>query len=133
MLNKLFNRDTPEREDGLVPVAKMSELVPGKLKRITVKGQSIVLALAEKANDQPGHDVVAFAGICPHALGDLSQGWLTKGEIDCPIHYYRFDTRTGECRYPKGGPALRVYPVTIEDGIILLSVEPPKWMDSSAE
>jgi nitrite reductase/ring-hydroxylating ferredoxin subunit len=133
MLNKLFNRDTPEREDGLVPVAKVSELAQGKLKRVNVKGQSVVLALAEKADDQIQCDVVAFSSICPHALGDLSQGWLAGDEIDCPMHYYRFDARTGECRYPKGGPGLRVYPVTVEDGVILLKVEPPKWMDTSAE
>lgn len=131
MLNRLFNDDTPERDDGWVPVAKVTELAPGTLNRITSQGQSIVLALVEKGEGQPGHDVVAFASICPHALGDLSQGWLTRDEIDCPVHYYRFNVRTGECAYPRGGPRLRMYPVTLQGNTVLLKVERPKWMDSS--
>lgn len=131
MLNRLFEDDTPEREDGLVPVAKVTELVPGQLKRITAKGQSVVLALVAKGEGQAGFDIVAFSSICPHALGDLSQGWLTRDEVDCPIHYYRFNVRTGECAYPRGGPRLRMYPVTLQGNTVLLKIEPPKWMDQS--
>jgi nitrite reductase/ring-hydroxylating ferredoxin subunit len=129
MLNKLFNRDTPGRDDGLVPVARLDDLAQGKLKRVNAKGQSIVLTLVQKPDQSLGFDVVAFSSICPHALGDLSQGWLTADEIDCPMHYYRYNVRSGECNYPKGGPKMRIYPVTVEEGVILLKVDPPKWME----
>ena len=129
MLNKLNNRDTPERDDDLVPVARLDDLAQGKLERVNVKGQSIVLTLVEKIDHTVGFDVVAFSSICPHALGDLSQGWLTANEIDCPMHYYRYNMRTGECTYPRGGPKMRIYRVTLEEGVILLKVDPPKWMD----
>jgi nitrite reductase/ring-hydroxylating ferredoxin subunit len=131
MLNRLFNHDTPEREDGLVPVARLSDLALGQLKKVTVKGQSVVLTLVAQ-DDKPGAtDVVAFASMCPHSLGDLSQGWMDNDEVDCPVHYYRFNVRTGACNYPKGGPKLRIYPVTVEGNHVLIKVEPPKWMDTS--
>jgi nitrite reductase/ring-hydroxylating ferredoxin subunit len=47
------------------------------------------------------------------------------------MHYYRYNVRSGECNYPKGGPKMRIYPVTVEEGMILLKVDPPKWMDQS--
>jgi nitrite reductase/ring-hydroxylating ferredoxin subunit len=133
MLNRLFNHDTPEREDGLIPVAKKSELTPGQLKRVTVKGQSVVVTLVENKEKPGTTDVVAFASMCPHALGDLSQGWMDDDEVDCPVHYYRFNVRTGACNYPKGGPKLRIYPVTLEGNQVLIKIEPPKWMDAAEE
>jgi nitrite reductase/ring-hydroxylating ferredoxin subunit len=131
MLNTLFNFYPSEREDGLIPVAKLTELSTGRLKRIIVKGQPVLLTLAGKVDGTQGVDVVAFSSICPHALGDLSQGWLHQNEIECPVHYYRLNVRTGECAYPNGGPKLRMYPVTIEGNQILLKIVPPRWMDQS--
>ena len=133
MLNKLFNTDTPEREDGLILVAKVTELSLNKPKRIIVKGQPVVLVMLEQATQQSDFVIAAFSSICPHALGDLSQGWLTRTEIDCPVHYYRFDVRTGECKHPHGGPKLRTYPVTLEGNNVLLKIEKPKWMDQTDE
>ena len=133
MLNRLFNKDSHERDDGFAPVAKVTELGYGKLKRVLVKGQPVVLTLLEGQTEQGQYNVVAFSAICPHALGDLSQGWLTKEEVDCPVHYYRFNIRSGECAYPKGGPKLRTYPVTIEGNTVLIKIEKPKWMDHSEE
>jgi len=133
MLNRLFNKDSHERDDGLAPVAKVSELGYGRLKRVLVKGQPVVLTLLEGQTEQGQYNVVAFSAICPHALGDLAQGWLTKEEVDCPVHYYRFNIRSGECAYPKGGPKLRTYPVTIEGNTVLIKIEKPKWMDHTEE
>lgn len=129
MLDGLFNNDSPERADGLVYVAKITELGYGKLKRLVVKGHPVMLTLLDKPAEQGHYTVAAYSAICPHALGDLSQGWLAKDEIDCPVHYYRFNIRSGECAYPKGGPKLRTYPVTIEGNSVLIKIDKPRWMD----
>ncbi len=131
MLNRLFNKDAPERDDGLVQVAKVTELNPYKLKRVVVKGQPILLVMLEKATQNSNLEIVAFSSICPHALGDLSQGYLTKAELDCPVHYYRFYIRTGACNYPKDGPKLRTYPIIVEGNAVLLKIEKPKWMEQA--
>jgi 3-phenylpropionate/trans-cinnamate dioxygenase ferredoxin component len=131
MLNRLFKNEDdapkgePKREDGFTPVAKLADLAPGRLRRFMVERQAVVLTLAGDSGAEP----VAFNALCPHALGDLSQGWVHKGEVDCPSHGYRFDLRSGACAYPRGGPSMRVYPVKLEDGVVLVKVDKPKWMD----
>jgi nitrite reductase/ring-hydroxylating ferredoxin subunit len=42
----------------------------------------------------------AFSAICPHAAGDLGNGSLYRGRIDCPDHGYRFDVRSGRVLWP---------------------------------
>ena len=131
MLNKLFKHDIPERDDGFVPVARFSDLKTGQLKRVIVKGQAIVITLVAQSGNPDTTDVVAFVSMCPHALGDLSQGWVDTDEVECPVHYYRFNMRTGDCHYPKGGPKLRTCSVTLEGNQVLVKVEQPKWIDGA--
>jgi 3-phenylpropionate/trans-cinnamate dioxygenase ferredoxin subunit len=60
----------------------------------------------------------AFYHKCPHAGGELSEGYLdARGNIVCPIHRYKFDVRNG--RNTSGeGYYLSTYPVEQrEDGI----------------
>jgi 3-phenylpropionate/trans-cinnamate dioxygenase ferredoxin subunit len=133
MLNTLFNADTPQRTDGFIPVASKADLAQGKLQRVNANGQSVVLTVLEREDGQAEAQVVAFSSICPHAMGDLAQGWLTADEIDCPMHYYRYSLRSGECNFPKGGPKLRKYAVTVESGVVYVKVDPPKWMERSQE
>ncbi len=135
MLEKLRNHSAPERADGLVRVACLQDLAPGELTRRVAKGQTIVLTLITH-NTQVGaregtHDVVAFSAICPHSLGNLTQGWVDKDEVECPVHYYRYNLRTGECTFPAGGPRLHLYPVTIEGDDVYVKVVQPRWMDVS--
>lgn len=42
----------------------------------------------------------AVSNLCPHQYENLSKGQVTPyGEIVCPLHFYRFDLKTGtECQ-----------------------------------
>jgi nitrite reductase/ring-hydroxylating ferredoxin subunit len=59
--------------------------------------------------------LVAFAGVCPHADVSLADyGSLAGRELTCRVHGYRFDLHTGRCAHaPK--LQLRRYRVTIID------------------
>ena len=127
MTNNLFDESVLKRDDGMVPITRLLDLEIGIPKRFIVKGQSILLT-AIKVNSNVT-EVTAFSTICPHALGDLSQGWVTEDEIECPLHYYRYNMRTGDCVDPRGGPHLRLYPVKIEGDLVLVSVQKPRWME----
>jgi len=54
--------------------------------------------------------IFAFANICPHASGLLSEGEIDKsGNVICPVHQYKYDMRngrnvTGEGYYLKRWP-----------------------------
>lgn len=75
-------------------------------------------------------DVSAFTPICPHANGDLSYGAYFDGAIECPLHGWRFNVRSGECVEPAGGQNLRTFPVRIDDGVVAVEIARPKWMDA---
>ena len=67
----------------------------------------------------------ACASKCPHAGGDLSNGYLdAKGNITCPVHGYRFDCITG--RDTNGeGYFLKIYKVIENAEGIFIGLE--KW------
>lgn len=49
----------------------------------------------------PDGEVVAFEPRCPHTRQPLRRGELTaEGCIECPVHFYRYDARTGRNVFP---------------------------------
>jgi nitrite reductase/ring-hydroxylating ferredoxin subunit len=67
----------------------------------------------------------AFNALCPHQLGNLASGSLVNGEIECPVHNWRFNIRTGKSVYPEDdGLRLRRYHVQEENGLVLVSLRP---------
>jgi nitrite reductase/ring-hydroxylating ferredoxin subunit len=41
--------------------------------------------------------VFAFANVCPHARGKLSDGTLVGKVVRCPLHGWRFNVESGAC------------------------------------
>jgi nitrite reductase/ring-hydroxylating ferredoxin subunit len=64
----------------------------------------------------------ALSATCPHAGGDLSEGWCNNGKIICPFHRYSFDLQTG-----KGSEGqndyINTYPVKIIDQTIYIGID----------
>ena len=65
----------------------------------------------------------AFAANCPHAGAPLCEGYVdAKGSIVCPLHFYKFDPKTGRSA-GEDGYKLSTYPTQInEDGSIMVYV-----------
>ncbi len=59
---------------------------------------------------------------CTHGPGLLHEGCLTGYEIECDFHQGTFDIRTGEVIEPPCTIPVRVYPVTVRDGRVLIEV-----------
>jgi naphthalene 1,2-dioxygenase system ferredoxin subunit len=75
--------------------------------------------------------VCAFNALCPHQLGNLDRGFLNNGEIECPVHGWRFNIRNGQSVYPEDdGLRLRRYPVKDENGMLYVSLQPLKPSDT---
>ena len=90
-------------------------LTEGQLQEHVVDGRRICLL-------RRGHRVFACTALCPHAGGQLSQGWLdAKGRIVCPEHKYRFDPANG---YNASGEGykLKTFPVREEEGRIFVQL-----------
>lgn len=44
-----------------------------------------------------GGEFFATSGLCTHAWALMSQGYVEEGQfIDCPIHFARFEIKTGK-------------------------------------
>lgn len=70
---------------------------------------------------------------CPHNGGPLARGLVRDGVVTCPLHWYRFELRTGECR-TAAGLRLRKYQVVTHDGRAYAElpdeVRRPSWFRS---
>jgi len=99
--------------DGFVPVAKAAELPPGQMKWVAVNGERRVLANVEGS-------FYALSDVCGHRNAPLSRGKLEGYLIECPLHYARFDVRTGELVNGPVSTAVPIYEVWVEGDTIYM-------------
>jgi naphthalene 1,2-dioxygenase ferredoxin component len=97
--------------DNWVRATDRSALGEGEVIGVVVAGHEIALY------DTDGQ-VFATDDICTHAYAKLSDGWMEKGEIECPLHAGRFDIKTGKATTPPCVDDVKTYEVRVEDGEI---------------
>lgn len=73
----------------------------------------------------------ATSNMCTHQRAFLSEGYLEDEFIECPLHQGRFNVITGEAEGPPVTTPLRVYPVRVEDGDILVNIASGSRHDDS--
>ena len=96
-----------------VRVASASEIPDGKMKKVIVGSQQVLVANVKGK-------YYAIGNVCTHLGGPLDKGILEGHEVECPLHRSHFDVTNGQV---KRGPAMRpepVYEVKIESGSILV-------------
>ena len=116
-----------DKVSGFLPVATVTELNDGTMKKIIVEGNGFLLARVK--------DVYYCTDVyCPHLGGDLSQGTLAGKVLTCPLHHSQFDISNGRvmrwtdlsgtiltvAKKQKPPHSLRIYPVKIEGTTILI-------------
>jgi 3-phenylpropionate/trans-cinnamate dioxygenase ferredoxin subunit len=67
-------------------------------------------------------EVFAISDLCSHEEIELSDGELDGEDVECPAHGSRFNVRTGEVSGLPAEEPVATYPVTIEDGKIIIDV-----------
>ena len=65
----------------------------------------------------------AIENVCPHAYALLTEGFVEDGTVECPLHEAIFDIKTGNLESGPGCRNLLTYPVKVEAGEIMISVE----------
>ncbi len=98
-----------------VPVAAVEDLAPGTMLMVQVDGANVLLV------NHDGH-IDALQGTCSHEYFELDRGFLTADSITCALHLSRFDLDSGEALDPPAVLPLARYPVTLEDGKIVLEL-----------
>jgi nitrite reductase/ring-hydroxylating ferredoxin subunit len=74
-------------------------------------------------------EVFAFAYKCPHAGGQLSDGYIDAlGNVVCPLHRYKFNPHNGR-NVTGEGYFLKHWPVECrEDGVFVAQEEEGGWL-----
>ena len=96
-----------------VRVASASEIPEGKMKKVIVDSQQVLVVNVKGK-------YYAIGNVCTHLGGPLDKGILEGNEVECPLHRSHFDVTNGQV---KRGPAARpepVYDVKVESGSILV-------------
>ena len=98
MINRNAYRTGP---DDFKSAAATSELVEGRLKRVLVEEQPVLLL-------KLGNTVYALGAVCSHYGAPLSDGKIVEHTIECPWHASRFSLTDGRV---VEGPACAGVPV----------------------
>ena len=98
------------------PVADANEVAPGSVLRVEIAGYAIALF-------NLGGEFFATDDTCTHMRGRLSDGYVEDGVIECPLHFGRFDIRSGRALSAPCTVDLATYPVRLEDGHIAVALE----------
>ncbi|SRR5579883_1429849 len=103
-------------EAGWVKAANRKDLAEGDVLGVIVAGRDIALY------DLDGQ-VYATDNICTHAYAKLSDGWLDRGEIECPLHAGRFDVATGKATAPPCTDDIKTYQARVAGDEIQIKLD----------
>ena len=99
-----------------VTVRQATDVKPGDLAALEVKGARIAIA---NVNGQ----LFAIDELCTHEQCSLSEeGNLEGTVVTCGCHGAQFDVTTGQVLAPPAVEPLKVYPVHVEAGRIVVEV-----------
>jgi nitrite reductase (NADH) small subunit len=113
-------------------VGSVDDFPPRTIKVVRVGSRSLGIANA-------GGMFYAILNVCPHELSPICEhGTITGttlpssvGEVEygledrvlrCPWHGYEFDLQTGQALFTKFRGRLRTFPVSVEDGDVLVEI-----------
>jgi nitrite reductase/ring-hydroxylating ferredoxin subunit len=103
-------------DGGWVRVAAKSDVAEGHCIGVRAGGKEIaIFHLA-------GGEFRATDNICTHEYALLTEGWMEKGCIECPLHAAQFDIRTGKALSAPADVDLAVFAVKVEGEDILISL-----------
>ena len=100
------------------PVAPVSELPPGTRKVVDVDDVQILVF-------NVGGEYLAIEDVCTHDYSSFDDGELDGEEIVCPRHGARFNVRTGEALCAPAYEPVAVFPVRVENDVVL--VRDDRW------
>jgi nitrite reductase/ring-hydroxylating ferredoxin subunit len=97
-------------------IGKVSEIVQGKLTRISAAGKDILVTRIDGK-------YYAMNNACNHAGADLHKGKLNGTELKCPLHGAKWDITTGNLiSFHKNLRPEEIYSLIVEDDTLLIEI-----------
>lgn len=98
-----------------VTIAPLADLPEGRGVRVDIGDHRLALF-------RIGDDVYAIGDRCSHAEASLSEGEVFDTDVECPRHGSEFSLVTGEPASLPATTPVPVYPVRVEDGIVVVTI-----------
>ena len=96
---------------------RLDDIPFGEGRALTVGDDQVAVFRLRGAD---GETVVrAVSAVCPHLGGPIADGQTDGGKVVCPLHLHTYDLTDGAGL--TGQPALKVYPVEIADGKVVVT------------
>lgn len=95
-------------------VCPENEIAEGTIVKVNVDGKSILLARYQGM-------IYALDDVCTHDEGQLADGDLVDGQIQCPRHGARFDLKTGAATRMPAIVGIGIYKVRVENGEVYVA------------
>lgn len=99
----------------LIAAGPADAVKPGKTLRIRNDRQGILIANIER-------EFYAVDDMCTHEDSSLYLGCLKGDLVQCSLHGGMFNVKTGEAVVEPATMPLRTYPVTIDNGELMVEV-----------
>ncbi len=96
-------------------VARMTDLAPGEVRHVELAGQEIAVFNVDG-------EFFATSDRCTHMRARLSDGYVNAGVVECPLHFGKFNIRTGHPLSPPCKLSLATYPVQVRDNCVWVGV-----------
>jgi 3-phenylpropionate/trans-cinnamate dioxygenase ferredoxin subunit len=96
-----------------IPVAKLGDVPPGKMKTFKVNNKRVLIANVEGT-------LFATQDLCTHDNGPLGDGELFGAEVECPRHGARFNVTTGKATQMPAMFPIKTLPIKVEGDDILI-------------
>lgn len=104
----------PARSRRTVSAGLAEDLLPGSIMTVdTPDGEELAIY-------NVNGELYATENLCPHQAAPLSEGFLCDHVIECGLHGWQFDVRSGRCLTLE--ERIATFPVTIVDGVIKIEI-----------
>ncbi len=109
------NKRKPKRHGKVITVGKAESVPPGRGATVKLKDGTEVALYNVKG------EFYAIENFCPHKGYPLADSHLYGTIVECDLHGWRFDIRSGEC-FTKKSCSIESYDVTVDEGMIKIEV-----------
>ena len=96
-------------------VCEADDLRPGQAASIRVNGRTLAVFNAEGG-------LHGMEGTCLHQKANLAAGTLHGPILECAMHGWEYDVRTGEC-LTLPGTKLELHPIKVDAGKVWIGLE----------
>ncbi len=96
---------------GFVPVSTVADLPPGHMTWVVVERERVLLVNVDGT-------FYTLQDACGHQRAPLSRGRVAGHVVECPLHFARFDVRTGQLLHGPVAENVAVYEVRVDGDLV---------------